>query len=80
MKNMLMSLLCFLGLIVSNGHAVDKIIYGEDNRFDLVNSPFPLYNDLAKSTMAMIRKERLSSEGDSPFFSIDKNVKTLKNE
>ena len=77
MKNMLVSFLVF-GITLFNAQAVEKIIYGEDNRFDLMNSPLPIYNEMAKSTVAMIKKDRLFKEEGSPFFSISKSVKTLK--
>ena len=50
---LLMALMAFLGLQPQQGLAVEKIIYGEDNRYDLVDSPLPLFNDLASSTAAL---------------------------
>ena len=75
------ALMAFFGLRPESASAVDKIIYGEDNRFDLIHSPLPLFNDLARSTAAMVKKERLSSsEYDilSPVMRMTKNIKPLK--
>ena len=75
------TLMAFFGLCSESALAVNKIIYGEDNRFDLIDSPLPLFNDLARSTAAMVKKERLSSsEYDivSPVKRMTKNIKPLK--
>ena len=73
------ALVAFLGLQPQQGLAVEKIIYGEDNRYDLVDSPLPLFNDLASSTAAMVKKDRLESwSGSVSTMRMSKNIKTLK--
>ena len=76
---MAITLMVFLGLRPQPAFAVDKIIYGEDNRFDLIYSPLPLFNDLARSTAAMVKKDRLESwSHDDSVMNMSKNIKTLK--
>ena len=75
------TLMALLGSWPQMTIAVEKIIYGEDNRFDLINSPLPLFNDLARSTAAMVKKDRLgTSEYDvaSSVMRMSKNIKPLK--
>ena len=59
MKDFFTIIAIVLGFSSSVGFTTDKVIYGDDDRFDLVNSPLPLYNDFARSTVAMVKKDRL---------------------
>lgn len=43
---------------------VEKVIYGEDNRLDVYQSPNTLYKTLAASTAAMISKSTITATGD----------------
>ncbi|MCY4644719.1 MAG: serine protease [Bacteriovoracales bacterium] len=49
-----------------------RVIYGEDGRFEVYLFPRPRFKEFAKSTSAMLKKERLT-------FSPEKNRYTLKN-
>ncbi len=78
MKNFFRIIVIVLGFSSTVGLTTDKVIYGDDDRFDLINSPLSLYNDFARSTVAMVKKDRLFKKEHSIHFSIDKNVRTLK--
>lgn len=43
--------------------SMPKVIYGEDNRADVIDTANPLYLKLAKSTAAQIEKSKFSIEG-----------------
>ena len=44
--------------------ASEKVIYGEDNRVDVVDCDNPLYVDLAHSTAAQITSSNITKDGD----------------
>lgn len=50
----------FTSLTAFAGTAQIKVIYGEDNRVDVSDSPNPMFVNLAKSTAAMIPNSKLS--------------------
>jgi len=59
-----------LGLLLStNGFALDKVIYGDDNRLDIFEVKNPLHLKLAQSTAAMVPLSRISENGDEVIFS-----------
>lgn len=53
-----LTMVCFLCLLTINSFAGDKVIYGEDNRVE-VSEASPKFAELARSTAAMIKNERL---------------------
>jgi V8-like Glu-specific endopeptidase len=58
-------LISFLLLVLSyQSYAVDKVIYGVDNRLDIYESPSPLYKTLATSTAAMIANNQVELQAD----------------
>ena len=44
---------------------IEKVIYGDDNRMDIFESPSPLYQKLARSTAAMISSSSLNCTEDT---------------
>ena len=51
-----MKILSGLLLLALSFHSIaaDKVVYGDDNRLDIYESPNPVYKMLANSTAAMI--------------------------
>ncbi len=45
--------------------AVDKVVYGDDDRLDIFETTNPLYVDIARSTAAMIETSSLTTSGDN---------------
>lgn len=61
-----MKALSLLFLLASFASAANtRIIYGEDNRVDTLNSTSPLFRRLADSTAAMVGKEKITLRGDT---------------
>lgn len=62
------SVLLLLTVLSSTALAKIKVIYGDDNRVDVVNSTDAMYVELAHSTAAMISKRDIRSTGDEVLF------------
>ena len=50
--------------------AIDKVVYGDDNRLDLFESKSELYKSLAESTAAMISTSQLEAQKNTESFKI----------
>lgn len=65
MKKMLGCLLLVSGMAFASGPSLEeKVIYGEDDRRDVFESPNALYKQLANSTAAMISTFSLEEQGN----------------
>ena len=53
-----------IALVSVNSQAMNKVIYGDDNRKDVYQSKNTIHLELAKSTAAMITKSNLTTDGD----------------
>ncbi len=62
---LLLSCLCFAFSL--NLFAVDKVVYGVDNRLDIYQSKNALYKTLSLSTAAMISKSQVVEQEDASF-------------
>lgn len=51
-----------LSLIVLSAVANDRVVYGDDNRVDVIDSQNSLYVQLSESTAAMISKDKLTEK------------------
>ncbi|MBI2522297.1 MAG: trypsin-like peptidase domain-containing protein [Bdellovibrio sp.] len=54
-----------------NAGAVDKVVYGDDDRLDIFETTNPLFLDIARSTAAMIERSSLSDAGENVVISGD---------
>lgn len=52
-------------LCITSAQGYNKVIYGDDNRRDIVDSTNSIYKELAKSTAAMISSSRLQTRGEN---------------
>jgi V8-like Glu-specific endopeptidase len=64
MKLRMIFLLLVATVMTSNSFAVDKVIYGEDDRLDIFEAGDSLHLELAKSTAAMIGHSKLTLDGE----------------
>jgi len=48
-----------------NAGAVDKVVYGDDDRLDIFETTNPLFIDIARSTAAMIERSSLTEAGEN---------------
>lgn len=60
--------------------AINKVIYGDDDRLDFNNSQDGMYRSLADSTFAIIKKVMLKPIRDGKAFAFSKKVKSLKDQ
>lgn len=56
-------LILTVSLVMNTSFAMDKVIYGDDNRRDIFDTTNSLYLELANSTAAMIAHSKLTDKG-----------------
>lgn len=79
-KKSLFTLSAFL-LVFStpwSAKAIDKVVYGSDNRVDVQDSPNPSYREWARSTAAMIENERLVPTSDGLMTQIKAEINPMR--
>jgi len=64
MKILIVSIALFSSLTAFAGLKQTKVIYGDDNRVDVIDSTNSMFIELSKSTAAMLMSESLLSNGD----------------
>jgi V8-like Glu-specific endopeptidase len=64
MKNNIYGFLIFSTLISNSTFAIDKVVYGDDNRLDVFEEKNSLHLNLSKSTAAMIPSSKISENGN----------------